>query len=91
VRNSGGLIDSIAWLEHLLGSQIRQQNPTVRALSGKSSGQQHFVISCAEDVSIWRPIAEAGHAIYSQELLLSAALTQEMHLNEEEFRVDTPS
>lgn len=73
------------------GGQIRQQNPTVRALSGKSSGQQHFVISCAEDVSIWRPIAEAGHAIYSQELLLSAALTQEMHLNEEEFRVDTPS
>lgn len=73
------------------GGQIRQQNPTVRALSGKSSGQQHFVISCAEDVSIWRPIAEAGHAIYSQELVLSAALTQEMLLNEEEFRVDTPS
>ncbi|KAF8268967.1 hypothetical protein EI94DRAFT_1726344 [Lactarius quietus] len=73
------------------GGQIRQQNPTARALSGKSSGQQHFVISCAEDASIWRPIAEAGHAIYSQELVLSAALTQEMRLNEEEFRVDTPS
>jgi hypothetical protein len=91
MRKSGGLIDSFAWLGHVLGSQIRQQNPTVRALSGKSSGQQYFVISCAEDVSIWRPIAEAGHAIYSQELVLSAALTQEMHLNEEEFRVDTPS
>ncbi|KAI9437338.1 hypothetical protein H4582DRAFT_2077772 [Lactarius indigo] len=73
------------------GGQIRQQNPTVRALSGKSSGQQHFVISCAEDASIWRPIAEAGHAIYSQELVLSAALTQEMRLYDEEFRVDTPS
>ncbi|KAH9022013.1 hypothetical protein EDB85DRAFT_1997400 [Lactarius pseudohatsudake] len=73
------------------GGQIRQQNPTVRALSGKSSGQQHFVISCAEDASVWRPIAEAGHAIYSQELVLSAALTQEMRLYDEEFRVDTPS
>ncbi|KAH9167946.1 hypothetical protein EDB89DRAFT_1994943 [Lactarius sanguifluus] len=73
------------------GGQIRQQNPTVRALSGKSSGQQHFVISCAEDASVWRPIAEAGHAIYSQELVLSAALTQEMRLYDEEFRVDLPS
>lgn len=89
--DSGSLIDSFAWLQHVLGSQIRQQTPTVRALSGKSSGQQHFVISCAEDDSIWRPIAEAGHAIYSQELVLSAALTQEIDLNEEEFRVDTPS
>ncbi|KAH9051825.1 hypothetical protein EDB87DRAFT_672208 [Lactarius vividus] len=73
------------------GGQIRQHNPTVRALSGKSSGQQHFVISCAEDASVWRPIAEAGHAIYSQELVLSAALTQEMRLYDEEFRVDMPS
>lgn len=72
------------------GGQIRQQNPTVRALSGKSTGQQHFVISCAEDASVWRPIAEAGHAIYSQELVLSAALTQEMRLYDEEFRIDTP-
>ena len=70
--------------------QLRQQNPTVRALGSKgSSSGHHYVISCAEDVSIWRPIAEAGHPVYSQELLLSAALTQEIRLNAEDVRIDT--
>ncbi|KAI0246563.1 hypothetical protein BJV78DRAFT_1253485 [Lactifluus subvellereus] len=72
------------------GGQIRQQNPTVRALNGKASAH-HYVISCPEDASIWRPIAEAGHAIYSQEFILSAALTQEIRLNGEGFRVDATS
>jgi len=71
------------------GGQLRQQNPTVRALSGNESGHQCFVISCPEDASIWRPIAEAGHSIYSHELILSAALTQEIHLDAEGVRVDT--
>ncbi|KAI0292334.1 hypothetical protein B0F90DRAFT_1770582 [Multifurca ochricompacta] len=69
------------------GGQIRHQNPTVRALSGKVSGD-HYVISSPEDSSIWRPIAEAGHPIYSHELILSAALTQEIRLNDEDSRID---
>ena len=48
------------------------------------------MISCPEDAPIWRPIAEAGHSIYSHELILSAALTQEIHLDAEGVRVDTP-
>lgn len=47
------------------------------------------MISCPEDASIWRPIAEAGHSIYSHELILIAALTQEVHLNAEGVQVDT--
>jgi len=70
--------------------QLRQQNPTVRALSSKgSSSGQHYVISCPEDASIWRPIAEAGHPVYSQELILIAALTQEIRLKAEDVRIDT--
>jgi len=70
--------------------QLRQQNPTVRALSGKgSSSGHHYVISCPEDASIWRPIAEAGHPVYSQELILSAALTQEIRLKTGDVRIDT--
>ncbi|KAI9461073.1 hypothetical protein F5148DRAFT_1215805 [Russula earlei] len=69
------------------GGQLRHQNPTLRMLTDKRS-DRHYVISCLEDVSIWRPFAEAGHAIYSQELILSAALTQEIRLNAE-VRLDT--
>jgi len=68
------------------GGQLRQQIPTVRALNSKG---HHYVISCPEDASIWRPIAEAGHPVYSQELILSAALTQEIRLKAEDVRIDT--
>ncbi|KAI0271257.1 hypothetical protein BC834DRAFT_966777 [Gloeopeniophorella convolvens] len=66
------------------GGQIRQQNPTTRVLNGKPD---NYVISCPEDASIWRPIAEAGHTIYSQELILNAALTQEINLDDEAYQV----
>ncbi|KAH9952632.1 hypothetical protein BC827DRAFT_1274339 [Russula dissimulans] len=72
------------------GGQLRQQNPTVRMLSGGKRSEHHYVISCLEDAPMWRPIAEAGHPIYSQELILSAALTQEIRLNAEDVRLDTP-
>ncbi|KAI0278529.1 hypothetical protein BC826DRAFT_649275 [Russula brevipes] len=71
------------------GGQFRQQNPTVRVLSGKGS-DQYYVVSCPEDASVWQPIADAGHPIYSQELILIAALTQEIRLDAEDVRIDTP-
>ena len=32
------------------------------------------VISCPADVSIWRPLAESGYPVYSQELILTGVL-----------------
>jgi hypothetical protein len=48
------------------------------------------VVSCPEDASVWQPIADAGYPIYSQELILIAALTQEIRLDAEDVRIDTP-
>ncbi|KAI0744292.1 hypothetical protein C8Q80DRAFT_889499 [Daedaleopsis nitida] len=65
------------------GGQISTQSPTVRILS------QHnrFVISSAEDVSIWRPLVEHNHKIYTQELILTSALRQEVHWDDDSFLV----
>ncbi|TFY62070.1 hypothetical protein EVG20_g6835 [Dentipellis fragilis] len=57
------------------GGQFRTQTPTARGLGGKDN---HYVISCQEDASIWRPIAQAGHTIFNHELLLTGALTQQI-------------
>lgn len=43
--------------------------------------ENRFVISCPEDVSIWRPLAQ-HHKIYTQELILTSALRQEIHWDE---------
>ncbi|TFY79116.1 hypothetical protein EWM64_g4901 [Hericium alpestre] len=66
------------------GGQVRTQTPTVRALGGK---ENHYVISCEDDASIWRPLAQTGHPIYTQELLLTGALTQELDLDNPAHRV----
>lgn len=64
--------------------QITTQAPTVRVLSAKPD---RHIISCPADVAIWRPIAEY-HPIFTQELLLTAALKQEVDWDSNEFRVD---
>ncbi|KAI0646001.1 hypothetical protein C8Q79DRAFT_967346 [Trametes meyenii] len=66
------------------GGQLSTQTPTVRMLNGHDD---RFVISCAEDASIWRPLVEHGHPIYSQELILTSALRQELNLNHIEYQV----
>lgn len=50
------------------------QAPTVRILAGRD---ERFVISCAEEVSIWPRLAQ-HHQIYTQELILTSALRQEI-------------
>jgi hypothetical protein len=57
--------------------------PTVRILN---SAPGRYVISCPEDISIWRPLAK-DHVIYSQELLLTAALTQQIDWKNPAFQV----
>ena len=58
--------------------------------SNKRSPPGHsYVISCPEDVSVWQPIADAGHPVFSKELVFSAALTQEIRLDAEDVRIDT--
>lgn len=64
--------------------QLSTQTPTVRMLNGHDD---RFVISCPTDVSIWRPIVEHGNQVFTQELILTSALRQEISLGEAEFQV----
>lgn len=63
--------------------QLSTQTPTVRVLAGHD---KRFVISCPEDVSIWRPLAQ-NHKIYTQELILTSALRQEIDWDDEAYFV----
>lgn len=67
------------------GGQIRIQPPTARIIGGKG---KNFAISCLEDISIWRPIALAGHTVYSQEVLLTGALTQQLLWSDPQYHVN---
>ncbi|KAK0212813.1 hypothetical protein DFS33DRAFT_1284670 [Desarmillaria ectypa] len=68
------------------GGQISTQTPTIRIL--KSSSNRH-VISCAEDISIWRPIAQQ-FPVYTQELVLTGALKQEVEWDNKAFQLSEP-
>ncbi|KAI6044605.1 hypothetical protein EDC04DRAFT_2936196, partial [Pisolithus marmoratus] len=57
------------------GGQIQNTTPTVRILKAKKN---RHVISCPDDVSIWRPLVAEGYKIYSTELILRAVLRQEI-------------
>ncbi|KAJ2978208.1 hypothetical protein NUW54_g11319 [Trametes sanguinea] len=64
------------------GQFLSTQTPTVRMLSGHDD---RLVISCPADVSIWRPLVEHGHPVYTQELILTSALRQELDLEDPGF------
>ncbi|OJT11416.1 BRCT-containing protein 1 [Trametes pubescens] len=66
------------------GQLLSSKTPTVRVLNGHDN---HFVISCPADVSIWRPLAEHGHRVYTQELILTSALRQQFSPSETAFQV----
>ncbi|KAJ7703113.1 hypothetical protein B0H17DRAFT_1041781 [Mycena rosella] len=71
------------------GGKVSKQTPTIRVLnsnSGPSSSLSRYVISCPEDISIWRPLTK-DHTIYSQELLLTGAVTQRIDWDNPAFRV----
>ncbi|KAF8210360.1 hypothetical protein K438DRAFT_1809538 [Mycena galopus ATCC 62051] len=65
------------------GGKLMTSTPTVRILN---SAPNRYVISCPEDKSIWRPLTK-DHTVYSQELLLTAALTQKIDWDNPAFQV----
>ena len=62
------------------------QQPTIRIIN--ASPENRHVISCKEDIAIWRPIAAQGIPIYSQELLLTGVLKQELDWDGDGVRLD---
>ena len=64
--------------------QVVTQSPTARILKGHDN---RFVISCAEDLSIWRPLSQHGYPIYSQELILTGVLKQQIDWDAESSKV----
>ncbi|KAJ7217976.1 BRCT domain-containing protein, partial [Mycena pura] len=65
------------------GGKLSPQTPTMRLMN---TAPNRYVISCPEDISVWRPLAE-HHTIYSQELLLMAALTQDIDWKNPAFHI----
>ncbi|KAJ6499974.1 BRCT domain-containing protein, partial [Mycena vitilis] len=66
------------------GGKIVLQSPTIRILN---SAPNRYIISCREDIGIWRSLTK-DHAIYTQELLLTAAMTQEIDWDNPSFRLE---
>lgn len=52
-----------------------------------TSKPDRYVISCEEDVSTWRSLAENDIPIYTKELILTGILKQEVAWDDHEFRV----
>ncbi|TDL19364.1 hypothetical protein BD410DRAFT_792173 [Rickenella mellea] len=64
------------------GAKATTQTPTIRLLE---PDDRRHVISCLEDKSIWRHLAEKGYSIYGHELLLTGILTQRMEWDNPAF------
>lgn len=64
------------------GGVLQRQTPTLRLIQ---NGNNRYVISCMEDISIWRNMAENGIEIYTPEFVLMGVLTQK--LDYEKYRV----
>ena len=64
----------LALSHHAFSQVVLNATPTPRIRQSVNK----YVISCAADVSIWRPLAHQGVPIYSQELILNSALRQEL-------------
>jgi len=68
------------------GGDITTQSPSLRII--RAAPENRHVISCKEDISIWRPIAIEGFKIYSQELLLAGIMKQQIEWDRDEFVVE---
>ncbi|CAK5281580.1 unnamed protein product [Mycena citricolor] len=69
------------------GGKLNVQNPTIRILKGS---ENKFVISCPEDISIWRSLA-SDYPIYSHELLLNSTLAQRIDWDNPAYRIAGPA
>jgi hypothetical protein len=52
-----------------------------------TSKPDRYVISCKDDGSVWRAIAENDVPIYTKELILTGILKQEMGWDDRDFMV----
>ncbi|KAH9931350.1 uncharacterized protein B0H18DRAFT_991337 [Fomitopsis serialis] len=68
------------------GGQLLTQTPTVRILAGHP---ERHVVSAPGDRAIWRPLAQAGHRVWNQELILTSALKQEIDWENETYLIAT--
>jgi len=66
------------------GGTLVLQTPTYRMVTSKPD---RYVISCEDDGSIWRAIAENDVPIYTKELILTGILKQEIVWDDPEFMV----
>ncbi|KAF9499450.1 hypothetical protein BDN71DRAFT_1442113 [Pleurotus eryngii] len=64
------------------GGQMTTQAPTSRTFNKENK----YLISCPEDASVWRPIAQ-HRPVYTTELVLSGALKQEVDWDADAFKV----
>jgi len=68
------------------GGDITTQSPSLRII--RADPENRHVISCKEDISIWRSIAIEGFKIYSQELLLAGIMKQQIEWDQDEYVVE---
>jgi len=66
------------------GGTLAVQTPTYRMVTSKPG---RYVISCEDDGSIWRTIAENGVPVYTKELILTGILKQEIAWDDQDFMV----
>lgn len=88
VAAHGGTVRFLHWLSvvltHPVDLQLVLQSPTYRMITSKPG---RYVISCREDGTIWRPMAENEIPVYTKELILAGVLKQEVAWDDREFMV----
>jgi mediator of DNA damage checkpoint protein 1 len=57
------------------GGVLQRQTPTLRLIQ---NGKDRHILSCAEDIAIWRNMAENDIPIYTPEFVLMGVLTQKL-------------
>ncbi|OBZ77874.1 hypothetical protein A0H81_01581 [Grifola frondosa] len=66
------------------GGQLHIQVPSMRILNGHD---HRYVISSSSELSTCRPLVENGYPIYTQELILTGALRQEIDWDDPAYKV----
>jgi hypothetical protein len=59
----------------------------VRSLKDKKGV---YIISCESDKGVWQPLVDAGHTVYTHELVLTSALVQEIRWKDPSVVLEKP-
>ncbi|KAL0579150.1 regulator of Ty1 Transposition [Marasmius crinis-equi] len=68
------------------GGTLVSQTPTPRIID--ANPELRHVISCPEDANIWRPLVQKGYKVYTQELILTGVLRQEIEWDNTKWMVE---